>query len=539
MSGSPPDARGLRREVNALALVTAALCIALAWAGRTALNPDGVSYLDLAARMAAGDWGSAVQGYWSPLYPALLAVVIKVTNASGGNLLAWVHALNAVIALGCIALLRRLALTHGDAIIARGLFAVFLLCSARTPRIDAVTPDLLLLLAVIGIGAELLVHGARRWIVLGLWFATAFLAKTSSWPWLAVSAMILLVLGQRTMRRDLFRAMATMAAVMALWVVPLSLAAGRPTLGSAGRLNACWYLERCDSRTPDTHGGTHARVGALGLSDGETIALADFTGTPWTYLPWSDPTAWEAGVGTRSIAPLDLFDLVSYWVRQLLAVLAYWTPHILLGVLLPVALLTWRPGLWREGWDGDRRIGVVTLLGVLGVAQFVAVHAEPRLIAPFVMLAGMGVLWWLRPPGQTTLPRPRSARWVLTLSWLGFATALPRGVMHVVDLSIRAGVDARRMAGLLEVAKQSVPGGIAGRQLVVIGPAIPVTSDAWLLGSRIVAQIPPASAERIRGWPPAKQRELLELLGRGPGEIAWLSKLDGSFQMAIIPRSPR
>ncbi len=527
----------LPREVNALALGTALLCVALAWAGRTALNPDGVSYLDVAARLAAGEWDAAVQGYWSPLYPALLAAVMKVTAATGSTLLAWVHALNAAIAIGCILGIRRLALAHGDPIVARGLFATFLLCSARTPRLDAVTPDLLLLLAVIGIGSELLLHGVRRWGILGLWLGMAFLVKTSSWPWLAVTAAMLL-LREGGARRRVFCAIAVVAAVMSLWIVPLSLASGRPTFGSAGRLNACWYLEGCDSRTPDTHGGTHARIGALTVTGGETVALADFTGTPWTYLPWSDPTAWEAGVGSRIRAPLDLFDLVSYWGRQLRAVLAYWTPHVLLGVLVPMALLTWRPGLWQEAWARDRRSGVVALLGILGVAQFVAVHAEPRLIAPFVMLVGMGALWWLRPPGAAALPRPLAMRWVLVLTWIGFATAVPRGVWHVYALALRSEAETRRIAGLVEAAARSIPGGLSGKQIVVIGPVIPVVSEAWLFGGRIVAQIPPASADRVRSWPPEQQRELLARLGQGPGEIAWLSKGDGSFQMAPIPRRP-
>lgn len=534
MTGAPLPAR---REIDALALISALLCVALAWAGRTALNPDGVSYLDIAARMAAGDWASAVQGYWSPLYPMLLAVVTSTSGLAGGPLLALVHATNAAIAIGGIALLWRLARTHGDPVVARALFAAFLLCSARTPRLDAVTPDLLLLAAVVGVGIELLQHDGRRWLPLGLWMGAAYLAKTSSWPWLLASALLLLLLGRPAMRRAVLRASAVAATVMLLWVVPMSLAAGRPTLGSSGRLNACWYLDRCDSRTPDTHAGTHARVGALTMADGDAVAIADFTGTPWTYLPWSDPTAWEAGVGTRALAPMDLLDLAGYWWRQFWAVLGLWTPHLLLGVLVPLAILAWRPNLLAEGWRDRRSALLAVLLGSIGVGQFVVVHAEPRLIAPFVLLASMGGLWWLRPPGSGAMPRRVHPGWLLVLTWLGFATAVPRGLMHVSNLSRRATADQRRIAGLVEAAALGVPGGLRGRQVVVIGPAIPVVSDAWYFGARVVAQIPPASADRVRSWTPAKQRELLAALGRGPGEVAWLSKADGSFQMAPIPRS--
>lgn len=526
-----------RREIDVLALISALLCVALAWAGRTALNPDGVSYLDMAARMGAGDWAAAVQGYWSPLYPALLALVTTVCGATGSALLALVHATNAAIAIACIALLWRLARMHGDPIVARGLFAAFLLCSARTPRLDAVTPDLLLLAAVVGIGSELLQHEGRRWLPLGLWMGTAYLAKTSSWPWLLVSALLLLLLGRREMRRIVLRASAVAAAVMLVWVVPMSLVANAPTLGSSGRLNACWYLDRCDSRTPDTHAGTHARMGAITLADGEAVAIADFTGTPWTYLPWSDPTAWESGVVTRARAPMDLVDLVGYWWRQLWAILSLWTPHLLLGVLAPLAFLFWRPTLLAEGWRDRRPALLAIMLGVIGVGQFVVVHAEPRLIAPYVLLASMGTLWWLRPPGPEAIARRVHPGWLAVLTWLGLVTAVPRGVVHVYNLSGRATADHRRIAGLIQAAELGVPGGLNGRQVVVIGPAIPVVSDAWYFGARIVAQVPPASADRVRSWTPAKQRELLAALGQGPGDLAWLSKADGSFQMAPIARS--
>jgi len=537
MSAKRGPSAAVHREIDTLAIITALLCVALAWAGRTALNPDGVSYLDIAERMASGDWASAVQGYWSPLYPALLAVVTAVSGATGGTLLALVHTTNAAIAIGCIGLLWRLARLHGDPIFARGLFAAFLLCSARTPRLDAVTPDLLLLAAVVGMGTELLHGNGRRWLPLGLWMGVAYLTKTSSWPWLLVSVVVLLLLGRQDLRRAVLRASAVATAVMLLWAVPMSLTAGKPTLGSAGRLNACWYLERCDSRTPDTHAGSHARMGALTLADGDAVAIADFTGTPWTYLPWSDPTAWESGVVTRARAPMDLIDLAGYWWRQFLAVLSLWTPHLLLGVLAPLAFLVWRPGMPAAGWDAQRPALLTMVLGVIGVGQFVVVHAEPRLIAPFVLLASMGGLWWLRPPGAGAIARRVTPAWLLVLTWLGFVTAVPRGIFHVYILSERAAADQKRLAGLVEAAASGLPDGLEGRQVVIIGPAIPVVSEAWYFGARIVAQIPPASAERVRSWTPEKQRELLAALGQGPGEVAWLSKADGSFQMAPIPRS--
>src|SRR5438105_15258896 len=59
------------------ALISLSLLIGAlsAWLTRADMNPDGISYLDLSDRWMAGDFRGVVNAYWSPLYPALLAVV--------------------------------------------------------------------------------------------------------------------------------------------------------------------------------------------------------------------------------------------------------------------------------------------------------------------------------------------------------------------------------------------------------------------------------------------------------------------------------
>jgi hypothetical protein len=49
-----------------------------AWAGRRSyVAGDSVSYMDMASRIAGGDLGYAVNGHYSPLYPAILALFIR------------------------------------------------------------------------------------------------------------------------------------------------------------------------------------------------------------------------------------------------------------------------------------------------------------------------------------------------------------------------------------------------------------------------------------------------------------------------------
>jgi hypothetical protein len=83
-----PSARRLG-EPELLAIVAAVLCGVHAWLAGFALNPDGVSYLDLANRVASGDWASLVQGYWSPFYPALIGILSGSPDAIRPRWLHW------------------------------------------------------------------------------------------------------------------------------------------------------------------------------------------------------------------------------------------------------------------------------------------------------------------------------------------------------------------------------------------------------------------------------------------------------------------
>jgi 4-amino-4-deoxy-L-arabinose transferase-like glycosyltransferase len=61
---------------------TVGIWIAEALAAREPLNADAVSYLNMADSYLRGGWHGLVNGYWSPAYPFLLALVLKVFRPS-------------------------------------------------------------------------------------------------------------------------------------------------------------------------------------------------------------------------------------------------------------------------------------------------------------------------------------------------------------------------------------------------------------------------------------------------------------------------
>lgn len=506
-------------------------CLALGYATRNALNPDGVSYLDLAAALQRGDWSAFVQAYWSPLLPILLALTGVVTSSERTAFLPAVHMLNALIACGGIAVIWHWGHRRRDRIFTRAAIAAFILAAARPLRLEAVTPDILLLSLGAWIAYELIVHNGTRWVRLGVLFGVAFLAKTSVWPWLLVVTLIRLGLEWRgTNRRNAFLTAAVAALVMAPWVAAISVETRGFTLSSAGRLNVCWYMRSCDGRTPDTHDGEHRAYRESRLGDSTSVTVATLNATRgWTYEPWSDPTGWSDGIVTQRNVRPAMHEVVLFWSRHIRYIVGYWMLPVLAGVLLPfiVSHLPRREAGSLRGTARDA--AMTTLFGVLGIGQFVAVHAEPRLIAPFVLLFALGALSWFRDAAVPDVALPGS-RVLLrhAASAVGLVIVLVLGAQRFdVELSDSALID-QRFAAISAQIRADHPSG--ADRLAVIGYAVPALGDAWRAGLRITVQVPPQSAVAFGRLAAEQMTRELRMILDGRADMAWLINPDGRFQ---------
>src|SRR5690242_3748378 len=70
--------RAVLRAASWLVVIT--LGALHASAGRHEIQPDGVSYLDVADKYLAGEWHAAINAYWSPLYSWLLGLALAVVR---------------------------------------------------------------------------------------------------------------------------------------------------------------------------------------------------------------------------------------------------------------------------------------------------------------------------------------------------------------------------------------------------------------------------------------------------------------------------
>ena len=397
-----------------------------------------------------------------------------------------------------------------------------MLCSAGLPRIEAVTPDVLLLTITVWLSYELLANRGTRWLVVGALLGLAFLAKTSAWPWLVIGIPLRLwAAGDTAARWRAWGSTLVCAATMLVWVVPMTIKYGHPTLGSSGRLNYSWYIRANSSRLPDTDRGRNLAYQSVPVGQGRLVTVATFDDAAhWTYQPWGDPTAWEQKVVTQTGHMPTVFQISGYWLRLASLIVGLWFGPLIVTVLLPVWALLRRPGMTGELINTQRNALAVMLLGVLGVLQFAVVHAEPRLIAPFGAMLALGLITWCSAapaarlaPGRSTVQR--GLAWIGVVAALGFAVfRVGEGVSSYARLrGVAKQLDDLR-ARLISAGQSNVP-------LAIVGPAAPVLASAYWIGARIVMQIPPNYADLIATLPADQQSQMLTTLFSGKVPMIW------------------
>ncbi len=234
-----------------------------------AINGDVSAYFDVADQIQQHHWNWVVNGYWNPLYPALLWVARGLTRADvwhemqAGRLLNVVTALLTLLAsayLADCALRLKLSLSEPDqerqslTSIPRGAllltsFTVTFWLIVRNLNVNTIRPDLLLTLFLFIAFASLFnILREGRWThfaVLGVSFGLAYLTKSVAFPMFAFTLVVLMALGWRV--RRYFRGIAVAAVFFLIvagpYLVALSKRVGHFSSGESGGDNYAWYVD--------------------------------------------------------------------------------------------------------------------------------------------------------------------------------------------------------------------------------------------------------------------------------------------------------
>lgn len=380
----------------AILFAMAGLSIALleAWSARNEMYSDGISYLDLGDAFLRGDWSSALNAYWSPLYPVLLGAAMTSLKPSPYWQFPIVHLVNFLIFGFALAafqyflagFLRSRSDGLPEWLWTAIAYTLFLWCTLRLIGVALVSPDLCVA-ALVFLGAGTLVRIAsepslERYAVLGLVLGLGYLAKAPMLPMsLAMLSMSAFLAGnaqRATPRIALAGAMFLLTA--APFIYGLSRRAGHPTFGESWALNVAWYV----NGVPRYHWqGPAAKHPSRQIF--AQPAVYEFNGpVKGTYPVWYDPAYWYAGIKPHLSVPAVLsqirvngFDYYQLFFHQQ-------APAAV--VCLALYLFYGRGPL---NW-------ILLIPPAVALILYAPVHVEDRMLGAYVVLLWLGLLSSMR-----------------------------------------------------------------------------------------------------------------------------------------------
>jgi hypothetical protein len=552
LPSSKTKALHLLKHLRPLFLLVAAVLGALdSWTGRNALNPMGVSYLDMGDAYFRGDWATAINGFWSPLYSLPLGLAMRLIRPSPEHEFPIVHLVNYLIFLCALfafdfflsELMRvykeRNSSSHIDEKIdARGPateamladwvwqalgYTLFIWCTLGLITLVSTSPDLLLSVFVYLALALVLrirrrVDPLRSFFILGLVLGIGYLAKA---PLLPISFGFLLValtwFGKlRRSSRPLMAFALGFALTAGPFITALSISKGRFTTGDSGKLNYLWHV----NKVPFFHWqGGDPRYGVLVHPTRKIFdspAIFEF-GTPLnaTYPPWYDPSYWYEGASPQ----FNLHQQFAAFKVSARVYLELFTYRSHLVILLGFLILLYQS--WKKWFRGLREEWLLLVPSILAFAMYSVVHVEPRYLGPFIPSL------WLSLFSSLRLPARESSRKLISYTIVPVVlivmTAVTLKSTYTFYSSVRGSTRSALADGAAQLTQVQLSDALRDRGLkpgdgvglLNFDPFwLPVTHWARLGRLRIIAEMPNTEADRFLAMPDSLRREAIEAFAK-------------------------
>lgn len=489
---------GTARVWWAIALACAAL---VAVVNRHDMNPDTLSYLDIASSALHAGPRALVNGYWSPGFPALLTSMLFVVRPSSNYEFPWVHVVHwgvFVLCLWAFSFFVRqwLPSISGDGdissdqkkLITAFSYSIFVYFSVGFIG-NTCTPDLAVAAAVFlaaGIGIRL-GHARSSWLVyvsLGIVLAIGYYFKAIMFPLgLILLALLFLPLpySKNISRSRLLLSLGAFLIVASPLLISLSVRAHALSFGESGRDNYLWSVNGI-SRNCIWTGGKNDPYGMAAHPPrhlSEDPLVLEFRGPlAGTYPLWYEPSYWFVGAKPKFDLRQQLEALnanIGIYKDIMFETGALFAGIFVLGVLiyrqtgkLQISRNVW----WQLGWS----------LSACSLYALVAV--EPRYVAPFLILSWMAIYGTLILSVQRATATAICATVLLSLAipfagHLGMESLrLAKNLAHPVPPQYQREATALQQLGLR-----------SGDDLAFIGYAYDCYF-AHYAGYRIVAQVP-------------------------------------------------
>ncbi|MDP9039324.1 MAG: hypothetical protein M3O02_08630 [Acidobacteriota bacterium] len=405
--------RLLERFFPVFCLVLAAVTFGYALYDTYQIDGDAIAYMDIGDYLRAGQWTAIVNGYWHPMYPAVLSLFHGLLHSTRANELHAYYLANFAIFL----LETAAVVAFTDALVhlrterssrsagspdpfLLGLYpmrylglALLAIASQRELSIGKVRPDALLqallLFALAALLRYLAMDRLRYAAMMGVALGCAYLAKSFAFLFAFLAIGTLALFAMVWMKRPAARvltatafALVTFGLLAGPYVAALSKQKGRLDFGDSGALNLAWYVGGTEKMhlqpyMTDRFGSADVHLKHPERELLRSPQILSYAELPYGTQPdWFDTTFWNEGVKPHLNLPGEL----RRGSRNLVLVLRYLLNHpeglILLGLLLALGArlsLPVRPGS-QTFWMPP------VALGALAWGIYAIVNTEERYV---------------------------------------------------------------------------------------------------------------------------------------------------------------
>jgi hypothetical protein len=516
----------------------------LALSARHSMNPDGLSYLELASEATRTGPSGLVNALWSPGYPALLSLALALFHPTPGQEFPLVHFVNFFIfflTLWAFHFFLRQWLSYADTLgptshherrdIVPFAFATFLWFTLRFVGLALVIPDLCMAASVFliaGIICRLSLPGSSRkhYVALGFACGLGYYAKSPMFllGLILFGGLLLYPPSRRVSRRRLLLSLSIFLLMAAPLVTLLSKRVGHLSFGEAGRLNYAWFvngLQPWAGWTGSDLGQPFSTIPVYGLLPKTSTAnsphlygrpehpprrlresplILEFSSPILGTFPlWYDPSYWYAGAKVR----FDLHQQVAalkVTLRTYEQIFFQMAPFLAGAIVL--CILTAR----EAGFSDFLRASWLVIWPLAAMLMYAFVDVQGRFVAVFC------VLLWVAIYGALMVRVNRQVATAVCVTVAGammipFALQMAEVSAHTVkDLVRSTPPDYETVAvGLRNLGVQS------GDRLAVVGyPFDPYYAHYARL--RVVAAIP--ATDEFWNLSPLQLKSVAECLTR-------------------------
>jgi hypothetical protein len=379
----------------------------LAMSGRHLMNPDGLTYLDMASEALRSGPSALLNGLWSPGYPALISLALGLFHPAPSQEFPLLHLVNFLIfvaTLWAFHFFLRHWLAYANTFIPIGerekkdlaAFAYFAFLWFTLEYIDlgVVGPDLCMTAAVFlvaGIVCRLALPGAgaKHYVLLGVVSGLGYYAKAPLFPLGLVlfGALLLYPPSVRVGRPMLLLSLSIFLLVAAPLVMLLSERVGHLSMGEAGRLNLVWYSSGAPNSgwTGDTPAISGSPQHPPRKLMEKPLVLEFGSPVPGTFPLWYDPSYWYAGAQVRFDPRKQIAMLkgpLAEYKRIFAQTSVLFAGALVLGILAVrekrFSRFSWRP-YWLLIWP------------LAALLMYALIHVESRYVAVFFVLLWLAV----------------------------------------------------------------------------------------------------------------------------------------------------